>query len=229
MLSILHHAAGLYHSWTHLHHSWQDAHWEMNTSVFNRAIETVEHLRMKLPEHLNKPRVAIVCGSGLGGLAEIVNKNDEDGKEGKTVWEYKDVPNFPLSTGKAVAEWERTGEDVLLIDGVFAVPGHEGKLIFATLGPRRVPVVLLVGRAQCVLPIDIDSPRIHIPDLFSLDLFLMSVQFLRRPRYVHRNLRHSRLQSVSTPTHTVKANSEYMLVTNKAGLSIHTPPVLDLC
>lgn len=97
MLSILHHAASLYHSFTHLHHGFADAHWEMNASVFNRAAETVEHLRLKLPEHLSNPRVAIVCGSGLGGLAEIVNKADD--AEGKTVWDYKDVPNFPISTG----------------------------------------------------------------------------------------------------------------------------------
>ena len=32
-----------------------------------------------------------------------------------------------------------------------AVPGHEGKLIFSTMGERRVPVVLLVGRAQYVV------------------------------------------------------------------------------
>lgn len=32
------------------------------------------------------------------------------------------------------------------------VPGHEGKLIFSTMGLKRVPVVLLVGRAQSVVP-----------------------------------------------------------------------------
>lgn len=36
-----------------------------------------------------------MCGSGLGGLAEIVNQDGE-----KLEWEYKDVPNFPLSTGE---------------------------------------------------------------------------------------------------------------------------------
>ena len=97
MLSILHHAAGLYHSFSHIRHTWQDAHDEMTSTIFNRVIETVEHLQLKLPEHLAKPRVAIVCGSGLGGLQDIVDKQDE--KNGKTVWEYKDVPNFPLSTG----------------------------------------------------------------------------------------------------------------------------------
>ena len=156
---MLHHVASLYHSVTHLHHSWQDAHWEMNTSAFNRAVETIEHLRLKLPDHLSKPRVAIVCGSGLGGLQDIVNKDDMDAKEGRTVWEYKDVPNFPLSTGMAVIRSICLGKQRMIVDNADIVAGHEGKLIFATLGPRRVPVVLLVGRAQCVTPsIDIDSP-----------------------------------------------------------------------
>ena len=64
----------------------------MISSIFQRAIESVEHLRAKLPEHLSKPRVAIVCGSGLGGLAETVN-------EEKMGWDYKDIPNFPVGTG----------------------------------------------------------------------------------------------------------------------------------
>lgn len=66
----------------------------MSTSAFHRATETVEFLRLKLPENLVRPRVAIVCGSGLGGLADIIDQN------AKVEWEYKDVPNFPLSTGK---------------------------------------------------------------------------------------------------------------------------------
>lgn len=72
-----------------------EAHDEMTTSVFHRATETVEFLRLKLPSELAKPRVAIVCGSGLGGLAETVN-------EGLTEeWRYADVPGFPQSTGES--------------------------------------------------------------------------------------------------------------------------------
>lgn len=94
MLELLNHCASLYHSFTHLHHTFADAHDEMMTdSAFNRAIETVEFLRLKLPKELAQPRVAIVCGSGLGGLAQTVN---EDMRE---EWQYKDVPNFPLSNG----------------------------------------------------------------------------------------------------------------------------------
>lgn len=122
-MEILHHFASLYHSFSHLHHTFSSAHDEMSTSVFHRAIETVEFLRLKLPENLSKPRVAIVCGSGLGGLAETVNATDTT-----ETWEYKDVPNFPVST----------------------VVGHAGKLIFGTMGEQKVPVVLFVGRAQSV-------------------------------------------------------------------------------
>lgn len=94
-MEILHHFASLYHSFSHLHHTFGDAREEMSTSTFHRAIETVEFLRLKLPEKLARPRVAIVCGSGLGGLAETVN-------EGVETWRYEDVPNFPVSTGMSV-------------------------------------------------------------------------------------------------------------------------------
>uniref|UniRef100_G3Q0L3 purine-nucleoside phosphorylase n=1 Tax=Gasterosteus aculeatus TaxID=69293 RepID=G3Q0L3_GASAC len=51
-----------------------------------------------------RPTVRIVCGSGLGGLAEAL--------EAKEVFKYSDIPNFPQST---------------------AVPGHAGQLVFGTL------------------------------------------------------------------------------------------------
>ena len=101
MLELLHNLASLYHSVTHLNNTFSDAHsFNMdNSSVFSRCVETVEHLRQRLPEHLSQPRVAIVCGSGLGGLADVINRDGVDGEVGSVEWEYKDVPNFPLSTG----------------------------------------------------------------------------------------------------------------------------------
>jgi len=92
-MEMLHNLASLYHSLTHIHHTLGDAHDEMTTSTFHRAIQTVEHLRLTLPAQLANPRVAIVCGSGLGGLAETV-----DG-EVREEWAYSDVPGFPVSTG----------------------------------------------------------------------------------------------------------------------------------
>ncbi|XP_060089173.1 purine nucleoside phosphorylase-like [Heteronotia binoei] len=50
-----------------------------------------------------RPQIAIVCGSGLGLLADNL-KNQES-------FQYTDIPNFPHST----------------------VPGHEGRLIFGEL------------------------------------------------------------------------------------------------
>ena len=40
---------------------------------------------------LTKPEVAIICGSGLGGLAELISN--------KIVIPYSDIPHFPKSTG----------------------------------------------------------------------------------------------------------------------------------
>ena len=56
--------------------------------------ESADFLRGQLPESLQKPRVAIVCGSGLGGLAGSV-RND-----GKVEFDYASIPHFSRSAGK---------------------------------------------------------------------------------------------------------------------------------
>ncbi|KAF2490560.1 hypothetical protein BU16DRAFT_531044 [Lophium mytilinum] len=89
-------------------------------TVYQRACETSLHLRTLLPETLQHPKVAIVCGSGLGGLADTIEA------EPKVEVAYKDVPNFAQST----------------------VQGHAGKLVFGQIGSSKVPVMLLVGRAH---------------------------------------------------------------------------------
>lgn len=61
-----------------------------------------------------RPEVGIILGTGLGGLV-----NEIDNQE---VLEYKNIPNFPLST----------------------VQGHSGKLILGTLGGKKV--VAMQGR-----------------------------------------------------------------------------------
>jgi purine-nucleoside phosphorylase len=61
--------------------------------VFQRATETATFLRSKLPTSLHYPKVAIVCGSGLGGLAETIHQ------EPRIETAYADIPNFPISTG----------------------------------------------------------------------------------------------------------------------------------
>lgn len=93
-MDLLHHAASLYHNLNYLRHSLFEAQDEMGDTAFSKATETVEFLRATLPPALAKPRVAIVCGSGLGGL--VATLNDDVREE----WAYKDVPNFPQSTGE---------------------------------------------------------------------------------------------------------------------------------
>ncbi|XP_053740795.1 purine nucleoside phosphorylase 6 isoform X1 [Synchiropus splendidus] len=53
-----------------------------------------------------RPEVAIICGSGLGGLAEMM--------EDKAAFPYQSIPHFPVST----------------------VEGHAGQLVFGTLQGR---------------------------------------------------------------------------------------------
>jgi len=60
------------------------------------------------------PEVGIILGSGLGGLVKEIDI--------KHVFNYEDIPNFPVST----------------------VEGHSGKLIFGYIGGKRV--VAMQGR-----------------------------------------------------------------------------------
>ena len=41
-----------------------------------------------------RPEVGIVCGSGLGGLADDLDEDKE-----KDIFPYKDIPKFPETTG----------------------------------------------------------------------------------------------------------------------------------
>ncbi|XP_027751506.1 purine nucleoside phosphorylase [Empidonax traillii] len=62
--------------------------------------ETADWLRGRT---VQRPKIAVVCGSGLGGLADVL--------ENKTVIPYEDIPHFPRST----------------------VAGHVGRLVFGEL------------------------------------------------------------------------------------------------
>lgn len=77
----------------------------------NNFLETVDFIKEKVK---NIPKIAIILGSGLGSLSNDV--------EDKIVLEYKDIPNFPVST----------------------VAGHKGELIFGKL--EGVDVLLMNGR-----------------------------------------------------------------------------------
>ncbi|XP_055990046.1 purine nucleoside phosphorylase [Sorex fumeus] len=60
-----------------------------------------------LKSHINhRPQVAVICGSGLGGLTEKLTQ--------KQIFNYSDIPHFPKST----------------------VPGHAGRLVFGFLNGK---------------------------------------------------------------------------------------------
>ncbi|KAL1963205.1 hypothetical protein VTN77DRAFT_8638 [Rasamsonia byssochlamydoides] len=88
-------------------------------SVFSQAEEAAQFLRKGLEGALRSPKVAIVCGSGLGGLADTVHEKP------RAEFEYTSIPHFPRPT----------------------VSGHAGKLVFGFLG-EKIPVVLMVGRTH---------------------------------------------------------------------------------
>jgi len=90
------------------------------SSIFSRATSTAHHLQELLPPSIQAPRIAIVCGSGLGGLADTVSDSP------RLEVPYASIPEFPRPT----------------------VQGHAGKLVFGVMGSSGVPVVCLVGRAH---------------------------------------------------------------------------------
>jgi purine-nucleoside phosphorylase len=67
-------------------------------NAYVRATETAKYVRSQLPSSLQNPKVAIVCGSGLGGLAETIES------EPKVELEYGAIPNVPKSTGELLSE-----------------------------------------------------------------------------------------------------------------------------
>ena len=80
-------------------------------SMYAKIQETAAWLKAKMP---TSPTTAIILGTGLGRLAEEI--------EITLAIEYKDIPNFPVST----------------------VEGHSGRLIFGKLG--GVDILAMQGR-----------------------------------------------------------------------------------
>ncbi len=59
----------------------------------NKFNEAAESIRSKLIPELSKPRVLIICGSGLGGIAEVLHP------EPIIDIPYNEIPHFKHSTG----------------------------------------------------------------------------------------------------------------------------------
>lgn len=90
---------------------------EEYVAIINSAANAVR-ARIDLEPQLSQPRVMIICGSGLGGIANVLHPSP------RIEIAYPEIPGFKQST----------------------VPGHEGKLLFGLIGPKKVPVMCMVGR-----------------------------------------------------------------------------------
>ncbi|KAK9704044.1 Phosphorylase superfamily [Popillia japonica] len=73
---------------------------DQNGGSYETLLQTAKYIQSHIP---CEPKVGIICGSGMGSLAEAL--------ENKIVIPYHDIPNFPVST----------------------VEGHAGQLVFGTL------------------------------------------------------------------------------------------------
>lgn len=77
----------------------------MEKTYLQKIEESADFLKTRVKE---VPETAIILGTGLGDLINYISDQE--------VFEYKDIPNFPVST----------------------VEGHSGRLIFGDLGGKRV-------------------------------------------------------------------------------------------
>lgn len=87
------------------------------SQLLDQAEASVKAKLAQVPE-LAKPRALVICGSGLGGIANILLP------EHKLEISYGEIPGFKTST----------------------VKGHAGKLIFGLIGDNKVPIICMVGR-----------------------------------------------------------------------------------
>ena len=78
---------------------------------YEKVKEAASYILDKIKE---KPQIGLILGSGLGFMADEI--------EDPVVFDYSEIPNFPVSTA----------------------PGHEGKLVIGTLFGKRV--VAMKGR-----------------------------------------------------------------------------------
>jgi hypothetical protein len=75
-----------------------------SSTILSKAEEAASFLRVRLDPRLQKPKVAIVCGSGLGGLADAVHEQP------RVEIEYSSIPYFPQSTGMSLpSTWSFCG------------------------------------------------------------------------------------------------------------------------
>ena len=66
----------------------------MDTLVSKNVVEALGYIKGQIPAELQSPTIAIICGSGLGGLSDAVLSHP------KREIDYKSIPHFPEGKGR---------------------------------------------------------------------------------------------------------------------------------
>lgn len=108
---------------------------------FDRISITVKYLMDKT---LYRPKIAIICGSGLAGLADLLENPD--------IFDYSDIPNFPMST----------------------VPGHKSRLLFGKL--NGIELMLMQGRFHHYegYPMELCGMPVRVMKLFGIENIIVT-------------------------------------------------------
>ena len=61
--------------------------------IFDQVLNAQEFIVRRLPQELQNPPIGVICGSGLGGLSNVLLEAP------RCEIEYGDIPFFPRSTG----------------------------------------------------------------------------------------------------------------------------------
>lgn len=94
---------------------------------------TLQVLKELVPPALQNPRVGIICGSGLSGLAATLRQT--------VLVPYDRLPGFVQSTGMPFILYPG-GKSCF-----YLVPGHKSSLAFGLMGSGGgVPVIAMLGR-----------------------------------------------------------------------------------
>ncbi len=128
----------------------EDKTWPLDALTLSKAIANATTILQKaLPsDWQGYPIFGVVGGSGLNALEEAFDTKVLEVP-------YNEIEGFPVSKGEishfTMAEsvnWFYCLYCLLYTDSEVPVPGHNGKLVFGSVGVQKTRTVLMSGRAQ---------------------------------------------------------------------------------
>jgi len=114
---------------------------EVDYMSFDRISTTVQFLEQRTDY---RPKIAIICGSGLAGLADLLESPD--------ILEYSEIPNFPIST----------------------VPGHKSRLLFGKLNNIQVMLMQGRFHHYEGYPMQLCGMPIRVMKLFGIENIIVT-------------------------------------------------------